>query len=299
VTTLQAFHTDPAVKAKYVARVRMHRAADNLKQGVGWEMGKGCAIGCTLEAYEHERYPEELGLPVWLARLEDAIFEGLKNGEAQAWPEAFLEAITPGADVEPVRHKLAVRRIERLIALQTKALEAKHGYGVHEAIEKTIAALHVVRRYHEYELGLCEIVTSYSARSAARSAAYSARSAAYSAAYSARSAYSAADAAADAAYSARSAADAAYSADSARSAARSAAYSARSAAYSARSARSAAYSAADAAADAAYSARSAADAAYSADSARSAARSAADAAYSAAWQQEAKDLLESLRECTP
>ena len=87
---MQAFHNDPAVKAKYLARVRMHREADHLTQGVGWESNgvtRGCAVGCTLEAYDHRRYPIELGLPEWLARLEDRIFEGLPHADALSWPE--------------------------------------------------------------------------------------------------------------------------------------------------------------------------------------------------------------------
>jgi hypothetical protein len=173
-----AFHNDQAIKDKYLTRVRMHRAADNLVKGLGWEDGKGCAIGCTLEAYDHSRYPEELGLPVWLARLEDSIFEHLENGESQAWPESFLEAIKPGADVEPVRFKLAIRRIDRLIALQMKALEAKHAYGVHEAIEQTLAALRQARACHEAQAAgnVCD-VTESAAESAARSAESAAESA--------------------------------------------------------------------------------------------------------------------------
>lgn len=29
--------------------------ADNIIRGTGWEDGKGCAIGCTLEKYDHAR----------------------------------------------------------------------------------------------------------------------------------------------------------------------------------------------------------------------------------------------------
>lgn len=36
---LKAFHGDPAIKRKYLDRVRAHRAADNLIRGVGWDGG--------------------------------------------------------------------------------------------------------------------------------------------------------------------------------------------------------------------------------------------------------------------
>lgn len=169
-TALRAFHGDQAVKDKYLARVRAHAAADQLVQGIGWERGKGCAIGCTLEAYDHARYPIELGLPEWLARLEDAIFEGLPRDEAMVWPESFLEAIHPGADLEPVRHKLAMRRIDRLIALQRGNL-GKHGESIDAVINQTLAALEQVRRCHEAEAGgnVCDVSA---AESAAESAAW-------------------------------------------------------------------------------------------------------------------------------
>jgi len=102
---MQAFHNDPAIKQKYLDRVAAHRVADELIKGQGWLEGKGCAIGCTLEAYDHSRYPTELGIPEMLAHIEDCIFEGLPNGDAQAWPERFLSAIEPGADLSLVGWK--------------------------------------------------------------------------------------------------------------------------------------------------------------------------------------------------
>jgi len=173
---LRAFHGDPAIKAKYLARVQAHAAADRLIQGTGWEEGKGCAIGCTLEAYDHTRYPIELGLPEWLARLEDSIFEGFPKDEAMVWPESFLEAIHPGADLEPVRHKLAMRRIDRLTELQRGNL-GEHGEASDSVIHQTLSALEQVRRCHEAEAGgnVCDVPAAWSAAwSAAESAAWSA-----------------------------------------------------------------------------------------------------------------------------
>ena len=60
---MKAFHNDPAIKEKYLSRVRAHRAADELIRGTGWDGHRGCAIGCTLESYDHARYPIELGVP--------------------------------------------------------------------------------------------------------------------------------------------------------------------------------------------------------------------------------------------
>lgn len=103
-----AYHGDPEIKQLYLARVAAHRAADQLVQGTGWAGGKGCAVGCTLEVYDHARYPIELGIPLQLAYLEDRLFELQAKADAQLWPERFLGAIRPGADLAPVWGQWAV-----------------------------------------------------------------------------------------------------------------------------------------------------------------------------------------------
>lgn len=40
---MRAFHNDPAIKAKYLARVDKHMKADNLIRGTGWDGFSGCA----------------------------------------------------------------------------------------------------------------------------------------------------------------------------------------------------------------------------------------------------------------
>jgi hypothetical protein len=108
-----AFNNDQKLKDKYVARVKAHYDADEIVQGVYWQDGKGCAVGCTLEHDNsgvsiHRRMEDELGIPRMIARLEDRIFEGLSNGEAKKFPLRFLEAITPGADLSLVVPKFFV-----------------------------------------------------------------------------------------------------------------------------------------------------------------------------------------------
>lgn len=100
--TMRAFHSDPAVKEKYLNRVQAHAAADELIKGTYWENGKGCAIGCTIEGSDHMRYEMELGIPVTIAHLEDAIFERLPYELAMTWPERVLRAIQVGADLSLV-----------------------------------------------------------------------------------------------------------------------------------------------------------------------------------------------------
>lgn len=111
-----AYHNDPTLKTFVLDQIRLHREADKLIKGIYWDDGKGCAIGCTIEAVRlhngntkknlghgsHALYETELGIPRILARLEDNFFEALPHGESQAWPERFITAITPGADLTMV-----------------------------------------------------------------------------------------------------------------------------------------------------------------------------------------------------
>ena len=172
-----SFHNDIEVKNKYIDRIKNHMMMDNIIQGTGWQNGKGCAVGCTLESYDHSRYPVELGLPEWLARLEDSIFEGLSKEESKKWPILFLESINIGVNVENVKHKLAILRLERLIEIQKKLLESSEKKQI---FVEVINSINLIKRCHELELN-----KSYCDWSAAWSSAWSsARSAAESAAWS-------------------------------------------------------------------------------------------------------------------
>lgn len=102
-----AFHNDVSIKEKYLSRIIKHRLADEIIKGKYWENGKGCAIGCTLHSSDHIAYETELGIPMVLARLEDAIFEELPLERAKVWPEEFLNSISVGSDLSKVWPKFA------------------------------------------------------------------------------------------------------------------------------------------------------------------------------------------------
>ena len=220
-----AYHNDSEIKTKYLERVAAHRAADELLTNYGyWKDGKGCAVGCTIHGSDHAAYETELGIQRELAHLEDHLFESLSQAKALKWPERFLSAIKPGADLSGVadhfKHWLLV--------------DDEHGVinyvaDDHEEVQEIVrrVAGYLAEGATDDEWSAAESAARSAAESAARSAARSAAElAAESAAWSA--AWSAARLAVKSA---------------ARSAARSAAWSAaRSAAWSA--ARSAAESAA-------------------------------------------------------
>src|ERR1041385_6270144 len=100
---LLAFHGDPAIKAKYLARVREHQQADAIVQGYGyWQEGKGCAVGCTLQSPHHTPYEGQLGTPEPTAYLQGDMVEAMPKDSARSWPARFLEAIPIGADLSLV-----------------------------------------------------------------------------------------------------------------------------------------------------------------------------------------------------
>lgn len=102
---LIAYHGKPEIKAQYLTRVQAHAAADEIIHGKYWENGKGCAVGCTVHSSSHAAFETELGIPRMLARLEDTLFEGQRNGDAKTFPVRFLAAIHPGADLSRVSWK--------------------------------------------------------------------------------------------------------------------------------------------------------------------------------------------------
>ncbi len=222
---LRAFHGKPAVKRKYLTRVRKHRSADDIVAGQYWEEDKygrfkGCAVGCTLHSSNHSAYETELGIPTILARLEDRLFEGLHANsckkEARLWPERFLAAIKPGADLSLVWPKFA----------HWMLVDEETGVIRHAKSERSREAIRgVAELFDRWQLGCKPSADDFKAAriTAAAYAAYAAADAADAAAYAAAAdaAYAAA-AAADAAYAAAAdayaaAADAAYAADARKS----------------------------------------------------------------------------------
>jgi hypothetical protein len=117
MSELTAFHGDQAIKDRYLARVKSHMEADRLIRGTGWDGYKGCAIGCTLEAYDHSRYPIELGIPEWLAHLEDELFENMSKEKSRTWPHDFLSAITPGDDLDRVKAPFMIFVLNRALGM--------------------------------------------------------------------------------------------------------------------------------------------------------------------------------------
>ena len=157
---LLAWHGDATLKKATVAEMAAHRKADNLRKGFYWEGGKGCAVGCLIHSGDHSKYEPRFGIPQALARLEDTIFENLPNGDAMEWPERFLQAAKPGADLSLVQWQF-------LEFVVDEALSRKGAASVRDACQPALEVVRARARGEEVSES-----AAWSAESAARSAAW-------------------------------------------------------------------------------------------------------------------------------
>ncbi len=181
MSILLSFHGDKEIKKKYVDRLKAHAKADELIKGSYWENGKGCAVGCTIHSNKHNAYEVELGLPEWLAFLEDQLFEGLSNKHAKRFAVDFLLSIPIGKNLKRVKWQFCDYVLEQDYKLVQKL-----------AISKELKILISEAIRGSQKLHKDAIKNNRWDESAAWSAESAARSAAWSAAWSAESAESAA-----------------------------------------------------------------------------------------------------------
>ncbi len=131
-----------------------------------------------------------LGIPEWLARLEDCIFEGLSKKRSKKWPLEFSDAINIGADLNKIKIPFIVFILEQNILCQEIQL---HNLNLSKNIKKIIKDVIKVNKKmitaqisKNKELILQAKAAAWSAaRSAAAWSEWSAESAARSAARSA------------------------------------------------------------------------------------------------------------------
>lgn len=133
---LQSYKNDQNLKDMFLEEIVKHRKADQILQGTYGKTvdgkWKGCAVGCSIHSLnirlkknydtdDHSVYEKALGVPEWLARLEDTIFEGLSAEEAKLWPEKFAKAIPVGVNLEPIKWRFSAyllkENIDRVLSL--------------------------------------------------------------------------------------------------------------------------------------------------------------------------------------
>lgn len=135
--TFIAFNNSEFPPEALIAQLEAHYEADEIVQGLYWENGKGCAIGCALHSRDHREYERRGYAPLALAHLQDVIHEMLPLAEAKEWPLRFTRALASakGRDISRVqwqflhwlltdetvnpgiRHPLVADVVERVAAL--------------------------------------------------------------------------------------------------------------------------------------------------------------------------------------
>lgn len=142
-------------KAEFVAEMKRHQEADSFMRGTyvsnRAHRGKfrGCAVGCGIESInrtkglkifysDHEGLAEALGIPVWVAHLQDKIFENISFERHKSWPVEFAEAIQEGTDLNQIEVPLKIFILEDVL----KVFDGKDDeWGCKRAVEKMIEAL--------------------------------------------------------------------------------------------------------------------------------------------------------------
>ena len=92
-----SFHGDKNIKQFYLDQIREHRQLGQITHDVYfWDGENGDAVGCTIHSHEYELYETRLGIPKWIAQIEDMVFDNLGAPMDQAWPYDFIRAIPVG-----------------------------------------------------------------------------------------------------------------------------------------------------------------------------------------------------------
>lgn len=129
-----SYNNDENLKKLIVYEMRKHQEQDQLvKDTYCLEEGgkfKGCAVGCAIDSInialgkrylnsDHKVFEEELGIPEWLAHIQDSLFEALPIGDNSQFAVDFLEAIPVGVNLEPLKWKFCAflmrKNIERVL----------------------------------------------------------------------------------------------------------------------------------------------------------------------------------------
>ena len=221
---MKAFTSTTMTKEELLKELKIHQKADDFIKGsydtIVNGSFKGCAVGCSLESLnrkkglkvgynDHYAYEPNFGIPMWLAKMEDRIFEGLPTEDAKKWPVKFTAAINKGADLNKIFKPLLVIICESTL---TTFDHAKYPASA-IAINVVIKLLKNKKTTKQQFLDARKEARAYAAYAAADAADDADAADAAAAAYAAYAAYAAADAAA---YAADAAADAAYARSTAK-----------------------------------------------------------------------------------
>ena len=157
-----AWHGETGLKDAVMDRLREHRRLDEIVQGVYFDDGRGCHIGCITHARNdtHSVAERLFGIEQRVGYWLEAVFEGLPKKDCAAWVLNGTESIPVGADLSRCHHQFGAWILGESGLLTITEANRKAIEGVRLLHERATAGLVVSQK--EWE----------SARSAARSAAW-------------------------------------------------------------------------------------------------------------------------------
>ena len=142
-----AFHSEPSLKSAVMDRLREHRRLDQIVQGVYFENGKGCHLGCLthFESNTHDAAARLFGIEPRIGYWLEAVFEGLPKGDCERWVLESTEAIPCGADLSLCHHHLSAWLLGesgflKIVDENRDAIEQVRGLHVRAASGEVITA---------------------------------------------------------------------------------------------------------------------------------------------------------------
>lgn len=132
-----SYHNDSNFKDMVVGFMKDHQLLDDIIKGSYGETEygkefKGCAVGCTInsinkalgKSYDtnnHKVFEESMGIPTWLAAIQEEFFEVLPCGHDSQFAIEFLESIPVGVNLDIIQWKFySFIIIESIEAIKNK-----------------------------------------------------------------------------------------------------------------------------------------------------------------------------------
>jgi len=204
------------IKNELIAEGVQHRKQDLLIKGSFWKGHKGCSVGCYVKTGDepHAKLAKRSGMPEYMHRLQDIIFEGLPDKTRFHWSEVFFKAAPVGLSDEGYNKNIKIPFLIYVLKSTLTTFNHIKNPDVKKAVDT------VIKLYEDGETDPSKFNAAAHAADAANTAAYvidygacDANTVAYAAYYAAKAAdaanaFATDNAATYATYSAADAADA-------------------------------------------------------------------------------------------